>query len=68
MESACTNFHDKNNKGYFVLTPLDRAGNQGTIIVNRGWIPLGYEKQNIPWDRPQGTVDLVGVTTQAERK
>lgn len=54
-------------QGYFVYTPLDRVNQEGTILVNRGWIPMSYEKQNIPFDRPSHIVDVVGVTTEAEQ-
>ena len=32
-------------QGYFVITPLDRNDKKGTILVNRGWIPMHLVKQ-----------------------
>lgn len=54
-------------QGYYIYTPLTRRNNEGTILVNRGWVPISYEKNNLPWNRPTGIVNLVGVTTEAEQ-
>ena len=32
-------------QGYFVITPLDRNDDRGTILVNRGWIPMHLVKK-----------------------
>lgn len=53
-------------QGYFVVTPLIRKNNLGTILVNRGWVPRQYVQQNAPWDRPSGMVKLVGIPSQTE--
>lgn len=76
-------------QGYFVVTPLRVVGVGGgngngviedrtTILVNRGWVPMAYVKQqqqanntnikpSCPWSRPTGTVALVGVETTTEQ-
>ena len=42
-----------------------------TILVNRGWVPMSYVKQQNAgagtWSRPQGVVTVVGVETLTER-
>lgn len=53
--------------GYFVITPLTRSEGHGTILVNRGWVPMMYEKKSYDWERPLHEVQIVGVTTQAEK-
>jgi len=55
-------------KGYFVITPLIRTNDMGTVLVNRGWVPMQYVKQKIEWDRPSGTVSIVGVPSRTERE
>lgn len=32
-------------QGYFLITPLDRNDKKGTILVNRGWIPMHLVKK-----------------------
>jgi surfeit locus 1 family protein len=34
--------------GYRVLTPLQRAGGQGWVLVDRGWVPLGATRADLP--------------------
>ena len=31
--------------GYFVVTPLERAGDASTVLVNRGWIEKKFGRQ-----------------------
>lgn len=54
-------------QGYFVITPLTLKDGNGTVLVNRGWVPLQYAKQGLSWNRPSGVVDVVGVSSQAEK-
>jgi surfeit locus 1 family protein len=64
-------------QGYYVVTPLrvasgdgaDSGGNNNnTILVNRGWVPLSYVKQNAgTWSQPRGVVQVVGVETLTEQ-
>lgn len=53
-------------QGYYVVTPLERNHNLGTLLVNRGWVPRQYVVQNAPWDRPTGIVKLVGIPSKTE--
>jgi cytochrome oxidase assembly protein ShyY1 len=34
--------------GYRVLTPLERADDRGWVLVDRGWVPLGATRQQLP--------------------
>ncbi|GFH62153.1 hypothetical protein CTEN210_18629 [Chaetoceros tenuissimus] len=54
-------------QGFYCLTPLERDNGKGTVIVNRGWIPRSYIKENVAWSRPTGNVSIVGVTSKTEQ-
>lgn len=48
--------------GYHLVTPLDRADGGGTVLVNRGWIPVErLDPSTRPESRPRGEVDVTGV-------
>ena len=34
--------------GYRVLTPLERADGRGWVMVDRGWVPLGSTRDDLP--------------------
>jgi surfeit locus 1 family protein len=34
--------------GYRVLTPLERADGRGWVLVDRGWVPLGASREDLP--------------------
>lgn len=34
--------------GYHVFTPLRRVGETSAILINRGWVPLGASRQQLP--------------------
>jgi surfeit locus 1 family protein len=34
--------------GYRVLTPLHRADGRGWVLVDRGWVPLGATREDLP--------------------
>jgi len=34
--------------GYRVLTPLERADGHGVVLVDRGWVPLGASRAELP--------------------
>jgi surfeit locus 1 family protein len=34
--------------GYRVLTPLERADGRGWVLVDRGWVPLGLTRDELP--------------------
>jgi len=48
---------EKGRPGFLVITPFFYAANKAVILVNRGWLPLGQNRQDLPnisvTDRPQ---------------
>lgn len=38
----------KGKPGYFVLTPFQPDGDGPAVLVNRGWVPLGAYRANLP--------------------
>lgn len=34
--------------GYFVMTPFFMAGQKRAVLVNRGWLPLGQDRNTLP--------------------
>ncbi|GMR08447.1 MAG: hypothetical protein BMS9Abin26_1452 [Gammaproteobacteria bacterium] len=44
--------------GYQVITPLLLAGKERALLVNRGWIPMGNNREDLP-DVPTGTAELL---------
>jgi surfeit locus 1 family protein len=34
--------------GYHVLTPLQLSGRDTVVLVNRGWVPMGYNRSILP--------------------
>lgn len=57
--------HD-GSPGFWVLTPLD-LGEDGAVVVNRGWIPFLEETDgtDVQWDTPAGRVDIEGLADQS---
>ncbi len=54
----------KGRPGYHVLTPLRIEGSDVRVLVNRGWIELGTERQQLPaLETPAGAVEVLGVAT-----
>jgi len=53
-------------QGYYVITPMVRAHNMGTVLINRGWVPRQYVQQSAAWNRPRGVVEIVGVPIKTE--
>lgn len=50
--------------GYHVVTPLQIEGGVTRVLVNRGWIPLGPDRQHLPSiETPDGIVRVNGVAT-----
>lgn len=49
--------------GYHVVTPLDRADGGGTVLVNRGWIPVDrLDPATRPESFPEGEVVVTGIS------
>jgi len=47
--------------GYFVVTPLRLSGSALHVLVNRGWIPAGVRREELPDVRtPAGEVSIEG--------
>ncbi|WP_240502651.1 SURF1 family protein [Methylocaldum sp. 14B] len=47
--------------GYHVLTPLRIAGTDSAVLVNRGWIPMGASRAELPdVDIRQASVQIAG--------
>lgn len=50
--------------GYHVITPLQIEGGATRVLVNRGWIPLGPDRQHLPpIETPTEVVRIIGVAT-----
>jgi len=50
-----------NRPGFHVLTPLRLAGREQAVLVNRGWVPLGRSRQELPaLPTPEGEVRVRG--------
>ena len=50
--------------GYHVITPLKLQGGDVRLLVNRGWLPLGEDRQHPPVvDTPEGLQEVSGVAT-----
>ena len=55
--------------GYFVVTPMRIAGTQTRVLVNRGWVPLGKDRSELPTvTPPKGLQQVVGVATVPHEK
>lgn len=55
--------------GYFVVTPMRIAGTQTRVLVNRGWVPLGSDRSELPTvTPPEGLQHVVGVATVPHAK
>lgn len=48
--------------GYHVVTPLRLAGSTTRVLVNRGWIPAGQRRAELPGAAPpSGLVEITGI-------
>ncbi|MEN9935051.1 MAG: hypothetical protein RLZZ387_1630 [Chloroflexota bacterium] len=54
--------------GYHVLTPLRLSDGSGTVLVDRGWVPLSAEdpEQRARYAPPAGEVVIDGVARQSQ--
>jgi surfeit locus 1 family protein len=53
--------------GYHVLTPLRIDGGSVRVLVNRGWVPVGTDRNILPKiDTPEGDVDVAGIVVQPQ--
>ncbi|MDZ7733753.1 MAG: SURF1 family protein [Acidimicrobiia bacterium] len=53
--------------GFWVLTPLDLASGEGTVVVNRGWVPFRAETDGSDVDipAPEGEVAVSGLARES---
>lgn len=50
--------------GYYVITPLRIPRSDMRVLVNRGWVPLGASRQDLPKiETPPGLLTIEGVAT-----
>ncbi len=74
MPVLATGVYDKENEilidnqkhqgmpGYHVLTPLKLKFDDTVIMINRGWVPVGNDRNNLPeLDSSEGEVEVYGV-------
>ena len=48
--------------GYHVITPLHISGSNMRVLVNRGWVPVGEDRNILPViETPQNEVDISGI-------
>lgn len=51
----------KGQAGYHVITPLHISGSNIRVLVNRGWVPLGNDRNILPIiETPQNEVEVSG--------
>lgn len=51
----------KSQAGYHVITPLHITGSDMRILVNRGWVPMGADRNILPViETPQAEVEVTG--------
>lgn len=50
--------------GYYVITPLRLRDSDMRVLVNRGWVPLGTDRERLPpTPAPSGMQEVTGVAT-----
>lgn len=50
--------------GYYVITPLRIGSSNTLVLVNRGWVPMGETRDDLPKaNAPSGMVEIIGVAT-----
>ena len=50
--------------GYHVITPLQIEGGATRVLVNRGWVATGPDRQRLPAvTPPEGLIEVTGVAT-----
>ncbi len=55
--------------GYHVLTPFVLSMDQSVILVNRGWVPVGNDRNILPdLKAPQGLIHINGVISAPRSK
>jgi len=55
-------------QGYYLITPLRRLDGKGTVLVNRGWLPMSMrDRTDIICKDDKGIVDVTGVLASMEQ-
>lgn len=54
-----------NPQGFYIITPFRLENGKSTALINRGWIP---KSTTTYWTRPVGTVEIVAVVSEFEKK
>ncbi len=55
--------------GYHVITPLKVEGGEARVLVNRGWVPLGTARAQLPdIEAPLGLQEITGIATVPAEK
>ena len=55
--------------GFHVLTPLRIEGSEARVLVNRGWVPLGMSREDLPRiEPPGGLVEVTGTVWEPSRQ
>jgi len=50
---------EKGRPGFLVITPFRYANDKAVILVNRGWLPLGKTRQDLPDIRVSGSQRVI---------
>lgn len=63
------NRHYKHQPGYYVMMPLRIAGSEKFVLVNRGWIAAGAERNRAPAvTTPEGEMVVRGTATPPSQR
>ncbi len=50
--------------GYYVITPLRIGSSNTLVLVNRGWVPMGQTRDDLPKaNAPSGMLEITGIAT-----
>lgn len=68
-EILIDNMVHNGSAGYHVLTPFILQGDNSVILVNRGWVPVGKDRNILPdLDSPSGMIKIHGIISQPRSK
>lgn len=50
--------------GYYVITPLRIGSSSTLVLINRGWVPMGETRDDLPKaEAPSGMLEITGIAT-----